>query len=120
MGANFREAASTRAARAVTSLAHMAERFDSQTGIHPEATAHTTQSDDADVMSVVRILKERQVLTIHPGQNHQKFPKLSADPLQSLNRKKLHLWIRDKVKDHGKFQQIQGDILTEAEISDED
>ena len=49
MGANFTEAASTRAARAVTSLAHMSERFDSESGIHPEASAHTTMSDEADV-----------------------------------------------------------------------
>ena len=120
MGANFTEAASTRAARAVTSLAHMAERFDSQTGIHPEATAHTTKSDEADVMSVVKVLQQREVLTIHPGRSHHKFPRMSTNPLQSLNRDKLHLWIRDKVKNHSKLQQLQGDILSDNEVSEED
>ena len=42
MGANFTEAASTRTALAVTSLAHTAETFDSETGIHLESTAHIT------------------------------------------------------------------------------
>lgn len=65
MGANFTEAASTRVARAVTSLAHMAGRFNSESGIHPEATAHTTKSDKTDVMSVVKVLQQRDVLTIH-------------------------------------------------------
>ena len=72
MGANFTEVASTRAARAVTSLAHMSERFDSETGIHPEATAHTTKSDETDVMSVVKVLLQRDVLNVHKGRSHHK------------------------------------------------
>ena len=120
MGANFTEAASTRAARAVTSLAHTAERFDSETGIHPEATSHTTKSDEADVLSVVKVLQQREVLTIHPGRSHHKFPNMSTNPLQSLNHEKLHQWIRDKVKDHRKFQRVQGDILSDNEVSEED
>ena len=120
VGANFTEVASTRAARAVTSLVHMAERFDSESGIHPEATAHTTMSDERDVMSVVKVLQQREVLKIHPGRSHSKFPKMSTNPLQSLNREKLHLWIRDKVKDYGKFHPIQGEILSDSEVSEED
>ncbi len=49
MGSNFTQEASTKAARAVSSLARMAKRFDDQTGIHPQATAHTHKSDDKDV-----------------------------------------------------------------------
>ena len=81
MGANFTEAASTQAAQAVTSPAHMAERFDCETGIHPEATAHTTKSDKADVLSVVKVLQQREVLTIHPEWSHHKFPNMSTNPL---------------------------------------
>ena len=120
MGANFTEAASTRAACAVTSLAHMAERFDCETGIHPEASAHTTKSDEADVLSVVNVLLQREVLTIHPGRSHHKFPNMATNPLQSLNHEKLHKWIRDKIKDYTKFQQVQGDILSDNEFSEED
>ena len=120
MGANFTEAASTQAARAVTSQAHMADRFDCETGIHPEASAHTTKSDEADVLSVVKVLLQREVLTIHPGQSHHKFPNIATNPLQSLNHEKLHQWVRDKVKDHTKFQQVQGDILSDDEFSEED
>ena len=75
MGANFTEVASTRAVRAVTSLAHMSERFDTQSGIHPEASAHTTKSDDVDVMTVVRVLQERDVLSVHSGRSHQSSPR---------------------------------------------
>ena len=65
MGANFTEMVSTRAVRSVTSLAHMSERFDSQFDIHPEATAHTTKCDKTDVISVVKVLQERDILNIH-------------------------------------------------------
>ena len=120
IGANFTEAASTRAARAVTTLAHMAGRFDSQTGIHPKATAHTTKSDEADVLSVVKVLQQREVLKIHPGRSHHKFPKMSTNPLRTLNSEKLHLWIKDNVQHHSKYQQLQGDILSDREVIQED
>ena len=45
MGANFTEEASTIAARAVTSLATISVAFDKNSGIHPEASAHSTRSD---------------------------------------------------------------------------
>ena len=62
MGANFTEVASTRAAQAVTL---MSERFDGQTDIHPEATAHTTKCDVTDIVSIVKVLQQRDVLGIH-------------------------------------------------------
>ncbi|KAL5476350.1 hypothetical protein EMCRGX_G026281 [Ephydatia muelleri] len=46
MGANFTEVASIRAARAVLSLERLALAFDKHTGIHPEATAHSTREDE--------------------------------------------------------------------------
>ena len=104
MVANFTEVASTRAARAVTSLAHMSERFDSQTDIHPEATAHTTKSDKTDVMSVVKVLQQSNVFNVHRGRSHHKFPKRSTNSLKSLNREKLRPM--DK-KQSERLQQIQ-------------
>ena len=108
MGANFTEAASTRAARAVTSLAHMAERFDCETGIHAEASAHTTKSDEADVLSVVNVLLQREVLKIHPGRSHHKFTNMATNPLQSLNHEKLNKWIRTRLKTIRNFNRYRG------------
>ena len=109
MGENITEVASTRAVRAVTSLAHMSERFDTQSGIHPEASAHTTKSDEVDVMTVVMILQERDLLSVHSGRSHHKFPKISTNLLKYLDCGKLHQWTNDKVKDRKKFSSIQGD-----------
>ena len=75
----------------MTSLAHMSEVFDGQTGIHPEATAHTTKSDATDVMSIVKVVQQRDVLGVHKGRSHHKFPAMSTSPLRSLNRDKLEL-----------------------------
>lgn len=120
MGANFTEAATTRVARAVTSLALMAEKFDSESGIHPEATAHTTKSSETDVLTVVKVLQQRDVMTVHGGRSHHKFQNMSTNPLKSLNWKKLHVWIKDKVKDHTKFSAVRGESLSDSEQSEED
>ena len=56
MGANFTEVASTRAARAVSSLERLALAFDKHTGIHPEATAHSAREDEKDVKMVVDVV----------------------------------------------------------------
>ena len=67
MGAKFTEEASTRAARSVSSLAKIAKIFDSETDIHPEASAHSRKSDEQDVKTVVNMLQQSDVLSIHPG-----------------------------------------------------
>ena len=41
MGANFTPESSTRAARSVTTLEKMSKKFDHETGIHPELSAHS-------------------------------------------------------------------------------
>ena len=89
MGANFTEQASTRAARAVTSLAKMSKRFDELTGIHPESTVHCRKSHQDDVKHVVNVLQRVDALTIHRGRYHSKFQKISSNPLKSLDRDKL-------------------------------
>ena len=56
MGGNFTEFASTRAARAVSSLERLALGFEKQTGIHREATAHSRRSDAKDVQIVAEVV----------------------------------------------------------------
>ena len=85
MGANITEQASTRAARVVTSLAAMSARFDDQTGVHPEATAHARKSDEDDVKRVVKVLKDIDTLVFHTDRCHSKFPKISSNPLKRTN-----------------------------------
>ena len=49
MGANFTKEATTRVARSVTFISHVADRFETETNIRPDATAHTTKKDEEDM-----------------------------------------------------------------------
>ena len=117
MGANFTEQASTRAARAITSLATMSRRFDDTTGIHPESTAHCRKSDEDDVKHVVKVVQTVDALTIH---SHSKFPKVSSDPLIALERPKLAQWIKRKIKERMKFTVMREGNTSDPDASDDD
>lgn len=119
MGANFTEQASTRAARAVSSLANMSKRFDDTTGIHPESTAHCRKSDE-DVKHVVKVVQTVDALTIHSGRRHTKFPKVSSNPLIALDREKLHKWITRKIKEQMKFRVMREGNTSDPEASDDE
>ena len=74
MGANFTEVASTRAARAVSSLERLALALDKHTGIHPEATAHSTREAEKDVKMVVDVVLKARVLEEYKTDITPSFP----------------------------------------------
>ncbi len=98
MGANFTKTASTWAARSVSSLHRMSMAFDKQTNIRPEATAHSTRSDEKDVKTVVAVLQKAEVLNVIVNRSHRMFPNFSPDPLHKLNREHMRTWIKKKAK----------------------
>ena len=66
--------ASTRAARAVSSLERLALGFERQTGIHPEATDRSRKSDAKDVQIVVEIVLKARILEVIDKRCQSKFP----------------------------------------------
>ena len=96
MGANFTESASTHAARAVSSLERLALGFERQTGIHPEATAHSRKSDAKDVHIVVEVVLKARILEVIHKRCHSKFPDFSPNPLDRIDRDKMMKWIEKK------------------------
>lgn len=119
MGANFTEVASTRAARAVSSLERLALAFDKHTGIHPEATAHTTREDEKDVKMVVDVVLKARVLDEIQNRYHSKFPKFSQNPLHTWNRKKMIEWIQAKAKQHSNISDTHPNPDSEDENDEE-
>ena len=123
MGANFTEQWSTRAARCVTTLSSIAETFDQQTGIHPEATSHTTASNQDDVLSVASVIQSCDILNVRSGRNHSNFPHFAASPLNSLNRTDLESWIKQKIMEHNKLafvSEVNEDINEDSDTSEDD
>lgn len=115
MGANFTEKATTRVARSVTFLEKLTSDFDSNSGISPPPTAHTTKDDKNDVHHIATIVKTNKLLDIVNGRHHSNFPKMSKNPLNRLDWDKTKEWIKQKVIAQKKYQP-----LSEGDISDED
>ena len=116
MGANFSEDAMTRVARSVTFISHVADRFESQTNIHPNTTAHTTRSNDSDVQKVVRVIMREKLWDIIPTRTHHSFKNVSSNPLKSLKLNKLNSWITAKLKETIKYRRLQEDVADSVDF----
>ena len=55
MGPNLTDKAMKRAARSVTALHEFTRVFDDQTHVPPTSSAHSSRSDEDDVMQVVSV-----------------------------------------------------------------
>ena len=110
MGANFTKEALTWAARSVSSLEKATRLFDKETSLHPEAVAHSTRSNDKDVLIVVKVLLKSRVLEIIEDREHRMFPNFPIDPLDKLDRVKMETWIKRKAKEYMKSNAIDSDM----------
>lgn len=73
MGSNLTEAALQRAARSVTTLHRICERFDDQSGVPRRTTAHSTRSDSDDVKKVVDIVLKNKLLVDMGSREHRSY-----------------------------------------------
>ena len=113
MGANLTEESVRRAARSVTGLNTLVERFDNQTGVPVVTSAHSEKSDETDISRVVAVLQAADVMSIRPGRKHSKFSNISSNPLKGLQREKLITWMESKKKEALKYS-----IVREGDLSD--
>ena len=89
MGANLTDTAMHRAARAVTTLHHIRTNFDKVSGVPVNTSAHSTRSDDTDVLRVACVVQREKVT---PGR-HNSGHKIPANPLTKVNKESLLSWI---------------------------
>lgn len=115
MGSNLTELALQRAARSVTSLEEICQRFDNQSGVPWRTTAHSTKSDKDDVRKVVGIVLKNQLLVEVGNRDHKSFKEMKLNPLHKWDVPKTEKWIRSKVKD---FQKYRGSLQSEISESD--
>ena len=120
MGANFTEFASTRAARAVSSLERLALGFERHTGIHPKATVHSRRSDVKDVQIVAEVVLQAKILEVIDERYHSKFPNFSSNPLNKFDMDKMIIWIQKKAKQHSKISDTQSNNSAGSDDDDED
>lgn len=89
MGANLKEGALSRAARLITSLKHIRDVFDKESGVPVATTVHSTRSEEDDIHKVVQ---SEKVLVVKAGREHTRFCKFPAT-LFKLNR----AWIKQNM-----------------------
>ena len=120
MGSNFSQESSTRVARCITSLASVAERFDSESSMPKDSSSHTTKSDVEDVKRVVKVIQQSKILDTIEGRQHSSYPKISCDPLASLDRKKMDIWILKKILQRQKFTTTHEGNQSDSDASDDE
>ena len=88
----------TRAARSVTTLCQITDKFDQETNVPVVTTAHSTRSDENDVKKVACVLLKNKTLIIKPGRKLNNFKNFNNNPLNGLRWEETKKWILKKKK----------------------
>lgn len=92
MGPNLTEKALQRAARSVTALNAITERFDVQSGVPHRSSS---KPDTQDVMAIVF---KHKLLTQLGHREHRTFPGIALNPLDQIVKKKEYLKYKGKFR----------------------
>ena len=116
MGSNFTQESSTRVARCVTSLDTLTELFDEQCAVPKESSSHTTKSDNEDVLKVCQeVMKNNIVEKQEENRKHSSHPKISCDPLGSLDRNKMEKWMKEQFEQRRKYRIMSDGFESETD-----
>ena len=121
MGPNLTEQALQRAVRCVSPLLEICKGFDTSSQVPIITSAHSTRSDAADIGKVVSIVLRQKLLTKLVMRKHHSFPKMKHNPLDRWNRETTKTWIREKIKEYGKYKgRFRDKDVSITELSEED
>lgn len=115
MGANLTEAAVRQAGQSVSMIGDIIQNFDTCTGLPFVSSAHSTRSDEEDVLKIVNVVRGNDLLTVRPGRAHSQFPGMTPNPFSRLNKKDTLQWIVSKQMD-----KVDWNSLLRFEDEDED
>ena len=106
MGPNLTETSLQRAARSVTALHNIAEKFDAQSGVPRTNCAHSTITDEKDVRIVLDTVLKNKLLDELGLRSHRAFPNMKLNPLFKWDMKKTKEWMKktDFLKYKRKFR----------------
>ena len=118
MGSNLTESALQRAARSVTTLHQICDRFDAQSGVPSRTTAHSTKSDRDDVKKVVDTVLKNKLLVEIGHREHRSFRDMKLNPLHKWDVQSTECWIRAKLKEYLKYNGSFRSEMSTSEIED--
>lgn len=114
MGPNLTEKSLQRAARSVSALDDICQKFDVELNVPCITTAHHTRSDLEDVKKTIAVVLQHKILAISQNRTHRSFPKLHLNPLDQWDVKTTKAWIKTKKSEYMKFK---GDFCQESIIA---
>lgn len=96
MGSNLTEKSLKRAARNVSTLYAIAEKFDNLSVVPYRTSAHKTRSDTFDVQKVMHIVSQSKLLLLTSGRTHTCFQNIHFNPLHKWDRNMAEAWVEQK------------------------
>lgn len=120
MGANLTDEALQRAARSVSTLESLCERFDRSSRVPVITHSHSTRTDAQDVGKVVHAVLSKQLLSIVQGRKHSSYPKISSNPLKNWDLSKARQWIEGKKIEFRKYRGLLHDEEESSESETDD
>lgn len=118
MGPNLTEKSLQRAARSVSTLHAICQKFDGQSNVPVTTTAHSTKTDKNDVQKVVSSVTKNNLLKTLPVRRHNMYKTIRLNPLFNWKKEDTIKWIEKKRKDFIKFQGVAADEDEQVEDSE--
>ena len=114
MGANKTPAAIVRASKSVAGVEQIVTKFDFETSLHKQSTAHTSRSSQDDENIMIKDLIKLQPFHASPGRHHKSFINLESSILAGMDMESLFSWL-DSHKKNIAMDQKKPSISTPAE-----
>ena len=119
MGSNLTEDSLQKAARSVSTLNSISERFDKETNVPHTTSAHSTRPDISDIKKTVAIVLQHSLIKQVASRTHKSFPKLPLNPLHEWDITKTKSWIKEKTVSYLKYKgKFRTQIGAESEESE--
>ena len=118
MGSSLTEDSLQRAARSVSILNSINERFDKETNVPYTTSAHSTRPDISDIKKTVAIVLQHSLIKPVASRKHKSFLNLPLNPLHKWDVTKTKSWIKEKKVSYLKFKgKFRTQISTDSEES---
>ena len=93
MGANKTSAAIVQASKSAAGVEQIVTKFDSESSLHKQSTAHTSRSSQGDENVMIKDLIKLQPFHTSPGRYHKSFTNLQSSILAGMDMENLFTWL---------------------------
>jgi len=96
LGANVSERGFERVGKCVGKLEKITQNFDRLHGVARQSDKHAHRSDVNDLKKMLKQLEVSKVCSTNCGRQHSHFPNFETNILNTIDMKKLKLWLNEQ------------------------